>query len=252
LRRQETLPLPEKYGFLESSLALLIRWLGSKETANRSERVTTKRSETYKGGTLYAVKKIRSIALLAITWAVMLSALTFAGSADAATTGHSLCQASGYTQIDGECMHIVRTEKLSPEAGAALEKAFATPAGRVAVQEAFQGIDKAKSGVVVQEPSGRARPAWACPGGVSCGVSHSGGTHFWVIASYAAIYDVGTAGFWAACTGALSPVIDPVAAVAACAVVAGALWALVNNAPWTSQHGVWLAVYRNYWTGGTW
>jgi len=184
---------------------------------------------------LYAVKKIRSIALLAITWAVMLSALTFAGSADAATTGHSLCQASGYTQIDGECMHIVRTEKLSPEAGAALEKAFATPAGRVAVQEAFQGIDKAKSGVVVQEPSGRARPAWACPGGVSCGVSHSGGTHFWVIASYAAIYDVGTAGFWAACTGALSPVIDPVAAVAACAVVAGALWALVNNAPWTSQ-----------------
>jgi hypothetical protein len=201
---------------------------------------------------LTALIRRRVTTFIAIACALMLGALAFGGTAGATTTARGSCEGSAYAQIDGRCVQVLRTEKLNPAASAAFEKLFAAPGGRAAVQRAIQAIDGASSGVVFQERSTNVRPAWNCPGGASCGVSSSGGWHFWAIVSYAAIYDAGTVGFWAACTGALSPFISPTLAWAACGVVAGALWSLVNNAPWTSHHGVWIAVHPTWWTGGTW
>jgi hypothetical protein len=73
-----------------------------------------------------------------------------------------------------------------------------------------------------------------------------------MIVCYAAIYDVGAVPFWVACTGALSPIIDPFAATVACGAVDAIIWALVNNAPWTTRHGIWLAVYWNHISDGFW
>jgi hypothetical protein len=182
---------------------------------------------------------------------VMICAAVLGGTvqADAATTG--TCQASGYAQVDGTCMQIAQTKTLSPAASAALKDAFATPAGRAALRKAFHSLSGAKAGVVHTSP-GYMKPAWNCPGGSSCGVSSSGGWHFWVIVSYAAVFNVGAFPFWLACTGALSPIIDPVAATAACGAVTATIWALVNNAPRTTQHGVWMAVYWNHISDGFW
>jgi hypothetical protein len=195
--------------------------------------------------------RIRSIAVLTMTCALMLGALSFASSAGAVTNVKAPCQASGYAQIDGKCLHIAHATALGPAASAALKEAFATPAGRAALQKTFQAIGGANSGVVQTSPA-HATPAWNCPGGTSCGVSGSGGWHFWFIASYAAIYNVGAFPFWSACTGALSPIIDPVAASVACGAVTGIIWALVNNAPYTTRHGVWMAVYWNHISDGYW
>lgn len=199
----------------------------------------------------------RLIAVLAMTCAVMMGALSFAGSAGAAVNGTASCPASGYAQINGKCLQIKHTKTLSPAASAALQEALSTPAGQAALQKAFKSLKGAKAGVV-QTPATHAspdafvHPDWNCPGGASCGISRSGGVHFWVIVSYAAVYNVGAVPFWIACTGALSPIIDPAAATLACGAVTGIIWALVNNAPWTTRHGIWLAVYWNHISDGFW
>lgn len=199
-----------------------------------------------------ALKRIRLIALPAIICAMLLGALSLAGPARATTLASASCQAPRHAYIDGKCLLVSRDETLSPAVSAALTKAFATSAGRTALEKAF-GVDEgAQEGMVVQRSSARVAPNWNCPGGTSCGISGAGGTHFWFIASYASIYNVGAFPFWLACTGALSPVIDPVAATLACGAVTGIIWALVNNAPWTTQHGVWMAVYSNHITDGFW
>jgi hypothetical protein len=213
-----------------------------------TEKIKSERS----GGTMFALKRIRSIALPAITCAVLLSALSFAGPAGAATLANAACQAPVHEQIDSKCLPVAHNEALSPAASVALKKAFATSAGRAALQKTFRSISGAKDGIIVQSSPARIAPDWNCPGGASCGISGAGGTHFWFIASYAAIYNVGAFPFWVACTGALSPIIDPVAATLACGAVTGAIWALVNNAPWTTQHGVWMAVYWNHIADGFW
>lgn len=210
---------------------------------------------------LYAAR-IRLVAVLTMTCALMLGALSFAGQARAATIDNASCSASGYAQIDGKCMHIKHTKALGPAASAALNEALATPAGRAALQKAFQSLKGAKAGAVQTSPAYAGpdafmHPDWNCPGGASCGVSSSGGWHFWVIVSYAAVFNViygagGAREFWLACTGALSPIIDPIAAVAACGAVTAIIWALVNNAPWTTRHGIWLAVYWNHISDGYW
>jgi hypothetical protein len=205
---------------------------------------------------LYAAR-IRLVAVFTMTFALMLGALSFAGQARAATIDNASCSASGYAQIDGKCMHIKHTKALGPAASAALNEALATSAGRAALQKAFQSLKGAKAGAVQTSPAYAGpdafmHPDWNCPGGASCGVSRSGGWHFWVIVSYAAVYNVGAFPFWLACTGALSPIIDPVAATAACGAVTGVIWALVNNAPWTTRHGIWLAVYWNHISDGYW
>ena len=53
-------------------------------------------------------------------------------------------------------------------------------------------------------------------------------------------------------TGAQRAAIGVLAATLACGAVTGIIWALVNNAPWTTQHGVWMAVYSNHITDGFW
>lgn len=222
----------------------------------------SKRNPTHTGGVLFTLRRIRPIALLVITGAMLLATLSFislqgastiASSTGASTASSVPCQSGGHTVIDGKCLQVAHNEALSPTASAALAKAFATPAGREALQNVFRKIPGARTGIVV-DPSLTAyvTPAWNCPGGTACGVSWSGGVHFWFIASYAAIYNVGAFPFWLACTGALSPVIDPFAATAACGAVTAVIWALVNNAPWTTQHGVWMAVYWNHISDGYW
>ena len=198
----------------------------------------------------------RLITVLAMTCALMMGALSFAGSAGAATIGKASCPASGYAQINGKCMQIKHTKTLGPAASAALQEALSTPAGQAALQKAFQSLKGAKSGVETStayaSPDAIVHPDCNCPGGASCGISWSGGVHFWVIVSYAVVYDVGAPRFWVACTGALSPIIDPAAATVACGAVTGIIWALVNNAPWTTRHGIWLAVYWNHISDGFW
>jgi hypothetical protein len=195
---------------------------------------------------------LRVITAAIVTLAVAAAMTVTAGTAGAATISTATCHASNYEQIDGRCLQIAHTEPLSPAARDAFEKAFSTPAGRAGLEKAFDEFDGSKVGLAEVSSPKSVHSDWNCPGGTSCGLSGSGGEHFWVIASYASIYNVGFFPFWLACTGALSPVIDPVAAVAACGVVDSLLWALVNNAPWTTHHGVWLAIYRNYWTDGLW
>lgn len=199
----------------------------------------------------------RLIAVLAMTCALMMGALSFAGSAGAATNGNASCPATGYAQINGKCLQIKHTTTLSPAASAALQEAMSTPAGQAALRKAFQSLKGARIGIVhtstaYASPDVFVHPDWNCPGGASCGISWSGGLHFWVIVSYAAIYDVGAKPFWLACTGALSPIIDPAAAVVACGAVTAIIWALVNNAPWTTRHGIWMAVYWNHISRGFW
>lgn len=198
---------------------------------------------------------LRTITAALVTLAIAAGMASTAVTAGAATVPVTTCQQSNYEPVNGTCLKIERTGPLSAAASAAFAKAFSTPAGRTAAEHAFAKFTGAKAGLTQTSPksvSRTVRPAWNCPGGASCGISSSGGWHFWVIVSYATIYNVGTAGFWVACTGALSPYITPVLAQRACAVVTAALWALVNNAPWTSQHGVWIAVHPTWWTGGTW
>jgi hypothetical protein len=194
------------------------------------------------------------ILVLAVATGIATAATTV-GGAGAAPPPTATCHEAGYEQIDDACLKITRTGALSSTASAALEKAFSVPAGRAAMEKLFAKFDGSTVGLV-QAPSisldAFVRPDWNCPGGASCGVSSSGGRHFWVIVSYASIYNVGAFPFWLACTGALSPIIDPLAATAACGAVTGLIWALVNNASYTTQHGVWLAIYPNYWTDGLW
>jgi len=201
-----------------------------------------------------------AVVAMAGALALMLGPLSSASSPRAVALANGSCRASGYTQLDGKCIRIAHTTTLSPAASTALQKAFATPTGRAALLKVFHTFGGAKTGVV-QSPAVQSgavhtlayvKPAWNCPGGSSCGVSSSGGWHFWFIASYAAIYNVGAGPFWIACTGALSPIISPFAATVACGAVTGIIWALVNNAPWTTRHGVWMAVYWNHISDGYW
>jgi hypothetical protein len=87
------------------------------------------------------------------------------------------------------------------------------------------------------------RPELTCLPGLSCGLSSSGGWHFWVIASYASILGSSLVAMVPDCTAALSAVITPVVALAACGGVAYALWVMSANEPRYTNHGVWLAVY---------
>lgn len=91
------------------------------------------------------------------------------------------------------------------------------------------------------------------PCGVQCGLSGSGGEHFWVIASYAnlltgyVIADIGIE-----CAFGMSFFLTPVGAAAACGTLIATLrWAAINK-PALTQHGVWYALYLNgHLAGGT-
>ena len=82
----------------------------------------------------------------------------------------------------------------------------------------------------------------ACAPSFSCGISSSGGWHFWIIASYAAVESADLAALQPYCWAALVPLTGPVGA-GACIGVGAILWELVNNWPRMTNHGVWVAVY---------
>jgi hypothetical protein len=81
-----------------------------------------------------------------------------------------------------------------------------------------------------------------CAPSFSCGISPSGGWHFWIIASYAAAQSANLIALQPYCWAALVPLLGALGA-GACLSVGAILWELVNNWPRFTNHGVWLAVY---------
>lgn len=126
----------------------------------------------------------------------------------------------------------------------ALRKLESTPQGRADLLRALQ-VSFGRGAKIVASPpthSSHIQLDATCAPSISCGLSSSGGWHFWIIASYAAAE---SANLWALqpyCWAALVPETGPVGA-AACLSIGGILWAMVNNWPRMTNHGVWLAVY---------
>jgi hypothetical protein len=73
--------------------------------------------------------------------------------------------------------------------------------------------------------------------GVQCGLSGTGGEHFWVIASYAAIIKLGIKGLEEACDSAATEFAD------FCDILGEALDRLVDGVKALTNRGVWGAVY---------
>lgn len=143
------------------------------------------------------------------------------------------------------------TIALSPAIQTELHKLEATPQGRTTLLRAFQA-SFGKVGDVAATPaetSSDIRLTADCAG-ISCGVSTTGGWHFWIIASYAAVLSAGTVTAQYDCISALVAVLSPPGAVGVCLGAAATLWELVNNWPRLTNHGVWMAVYWNHITDG--
>jgi hypothetical protein len=134
--------------------------------------------------------------------------------------------------------------KFSPATQAELRKLESTPQGRAALVRAFQ-VSFGRTAEVAATPVGdssQIRLDATCAPSFSCGISSSGGWHFWIIASYAAAESADLAALQPYCWAALVPLTGAVGA-AACLGVGAILWELVNNWPRMTNHGVWLAVY---------
>lgn len=138
----------------------------------------------------------------------------------------------------------VRTH-FSPGVAAKFQQVMSTARGRAQMQLAFnKAFGKAAKVQLVTTPANTgARPYWSCPGGVGCGVSSSGGWHFWVVMSYAAAGSSTLSAMFLSCSGALSPIVSPPVAVSACGGITFTLWVLINNWPRFTNQGVWVAVY---------
>lgn len=134
--------------------------------------------------------------------------------------------------------------KFSPAIQAELRKLEATAQGRAALVSAFQA-SLGKTAKVAAAPAEHSSQIWldaACAPSFSCGTSDTGGWHFWIIASYAAVLSADLVALQPYCWAALVPLLGPVGA-GACLGVGAILWELVNNWPRFTNHGVWLAVY---------
>lgn len=140
---------------------------------------------------------------------------------------------------------------LSPATQAELRKLEATPQGRASLLRAFQASFGSVADVQASAPqaSGKVQLTATCAT-FSCGISTSGGWHFWIIASYAAVLSAGTATAQYDCISALVAVLSPAGAVGLCLSAAAILWELVNNWPRLTNHGVWMAIYWNHITDG--
>jgi len=129
--------------------------------------------------------------------------------------------------------------ELSPAELASIHKLVSTKQGREKFYQAFQ-----KSfGHVANVGTG----PLATPGMpqlvLSWGFSGAGGEHFWIIASYADILSRALDNAVDDCVGALSAIIDPLAALAVCEGVDMAIDRLASGYRPLSNHGVWAAVY---------
>jgi hypothetical protein len=134
--------------------------------------------------------------------------------------------------------------KFSPATQAELRKLESTPQGRATLLRAFQTSFGKTAKVAVAHTSGNSQIHLdaTCAPSFSCGVSSSGGWHFWIIASYASVQSADLAAMQPYCWAELVPLTGAVGA-AACIGVGAILWELVNNWPRVTNHGVWLAVY---------
>jgi hypothetical protein len=170
----------------------------------------------------------------------------------AATSHHSVTKAApqacrtGREQVDGECLAIAGTARFAPAASEALEKVFSTPAGRTALLNVFRSIKGAKVGIAASPFNAVMHDDLSCPGGVQCGISGSGGLHFWIIGSYATLESGVIGGLGWYCGAFLSPFITPIGAAVACGGVVYTLSTIVNNWPRFTNHGVWVAVYPTH------
>lgn len=140
-------------------------------------------------------------------------------------------------------VHVSTVIKFSPATQKELQKLEATSQGRAALTEAFQTSFGKDSEVVASTDDSTSKiHLTAVCASVSCGISSSGGWHFWIIASYAALLSADLTALQPYCWAALVPVAGALGA-GACLSVGYILWELVNNWPRVTNHGVWLAVY---------
>lgn len=84
--------------------------------------------------------------------------------------------------------HVGTTIRFSAAAQAELRKLESTPTGRAALLRAFQDSFGRKADVAANPGDGGSeiRLDATCAPSISCGLSDSGGWHFWIITSYAA------------------------------------------------------------------
>ena len=136
------------------------------------------------------------------------------------------------------------TIKFNTATQAELRKLESTSKGRATLLRAFQSSfgKTAEVAPTAVKDGSRAHLDATCAPSLSCGISKSGGWHFWIITSYAAAESADLAALQPYCWAALVPLAGP-AGAAACLSVGAVLWALVNNWPRYTNHGVWLAVY---------
>jgi len=157
--------------------------------------------------------------------------------------------ASAATKPPAASVQLSRTDghtvKFSHAVQAEMRKLETTARGRAELLKALEaGFGKVAS-VSIQKTisnSDRIRADLNCLPGMSCGLSSSGGWHFWIITSYATALSGDLALLVPYCSAALVPVTGPIGA-GVCLAVAGIIWELVNNWPRYTNHGVWLAVY---------
>ncbi len=138
------------------------------------------------------------------------------------------------------------TIMFSPATQAELHKLMATPQGRAGLLRALQASfgKEATVGVAPDQASSKISLDATCAPSFSCGISRSGGWHFWIIASYASAQSANLALLQPYCWAALVPETGPVGA-GACLTIGAILWELVNNWPRFTNHGIWMAVYWN-------
>jgi hypothetical protein len=173
-------------------------------------------------------------------------ALAFGAGGGAASTA-LLAQHASSSRL----ANVSTTTTLNPAVQLELHKLEASPQGRVVLLRAFQA-SFGKVGDVSDgsaETSSTVRLTADCAG-ISCGVSGTGGWHFWIIASYAAVLSAGTITAQYKCISALVTVLSPVGATGVCLSAAAILWELVNNWPRLTNHGVWMAIYWNHISDG--
>lgn len=173
----------------------------------------------------------------------VITAIAMVTGAGGAATSMTLLAQPGAT-LQKHPVQVGTTVNFSPATQKELRKLESTQQGRTALLHAFQasfGQTARVAAMSAQDSSGIHLDA-ACAPSFSCGISRTGGWHFWIIASYAAAQSANLVALQPYCIAALAPETAGLGA-AACLTVGAVLWALVNNWPRFTNHGVWLEVY---------
>lgn len=188
-----------------------------------------------------------------LSWKI-LSIVTVIGLICGISAGAAASSASASGKRVTSGPHVAKVSsviKFSPATQAALHRLESTPQGRADLLRAFQDSYGRKATVSTSPPadSSRIQLDATCAPGISCGISSAGGWHFWIITSYATAESADLAALQPYCLAALVPETGPVGA-GVCLSVGAILWALVNNWPRFTNHGVWVAVYWGHATDG--